>query len=133
MPLTIATQLNVGLSVISIGDVSKDDLGNLANYGASKILNVSIDKLKTFNQKFVEIEGYLTNEFENVALYPYKWSESNKALWLNFCDSIIKNREELSLLNYQKVVVIGRVNILHKGHYSGYIAELDSVFCIKKE
>jgi hypothetical protein len=92
-----------------------------------------IDKIKTFNQKFIEIEGYLTNEFENVALYPYKWSESNKALWLNFCDSIIKNREELSLLNYQKVVVIGRVNILHKGHYSGYIAELDSIFCIKKE
>ena len=50
----IATQLNVPLSVISIGDVSKEDLGNLANYGASKILNVSIDKLKTFvNQAYI--------------------------------------------------------------------------------
>jgi len=52
----IASQLNVPLSVISIGDVSQEELSNLAKYGASKILNVSIDKLKTFvNQAYAAV------------------------------------------------------------------------------
>ena len=42
-----------------------------------------IDKIVSLNERFIQIEGYLTHEFENVALYPYKWSESTKALWLS--------------------------------------------------
>lgn len=40
--------LNTSLSVISIGDVEPDELSKLGEYGASVILNISNDKLKSF-------------------------------------------------------------------------------------
>lgn len=98
-----------------------------------KVSLKDIDKIISLNGRFIQIEGYFSHEFENVALYPYKWSEPTKALWLNLSDSIIKSQKELDTMNYKEVIVIGKVNTLHKGHYSGYIAELDSVFCIKEK
>lgn len=44
----VAGLLNTDLTAISIGDVSQDELKTLGKYGASKVLNVSNDKLKTF-------------------------------------------------------------------------------------
>ena len=52
----IANQLNTGLTAISIGDVKQEDLSNLGKYGASKVLNVSGDKLKSFvNQAYASV------------------------------------------------------------------------------
>lgn len=52
----VANQLNTGLTAISIGDVKQEDLVNLGKYGASKVLNVSGDKLKSFvNQAYASI------------------------------------------------------------------------------
>ena len=52
----VAVQLNTNLTAISIGDVSNEDLGNLGKYGATKVLNVSNEKLKTFvNQAYASI------------------------------------------------------------------------------
>lgn len=44
----VAEQLKTELVAISIGDLSQDDLSNLGKYGASRVLNVSNDKLKAF-------------------------------------------------------------------------------------
>lgn len=90
-----------------------------------------ISGIKNLDNKFIRITGYLSFEPENVALYPFKWSEPKAALWLNFSDNIVEDIEKLREINYQKVEIVGRVNIKSKGHYSEYIAELDSVFCIK--
>lgn len=49
----VADLLNTDLTAISIGSVSKDELSALGKYGASKVLNVSSDKLKTF-----VVQGY---------------------------------------------------------------------------
>ncbi|HAL81651.1 MAG TPA: electron transfer flavoprotein subunit alpha [Mucilaginibacter sp.] len=52
----IADQNNTSLTAISIGDVSKDELALIGNYGADKILNVSNEKLKNFvNQAYASI------------------------------------------------------------------------------
>lgn len=52
----VANQLNTGLTAISIGDVKQEDLSNLGKYGASKVLNVSSDKLKSFvNQAYASV------------------------------------------------------------------------------
>lgn len=52
----VANQLNTGLTAISIGDVKQEDLVNLGKYGASKVLNVSGDKLKSFvNQAYASV------------------------------------------------------------------------------
>src|SRR6201996_7723328 len=52
----VADQTNTTLTAISIGNVSADELNQLAKYGADKILNVSNDKLKNFvNQAYASV------------------------------------------------------------------------------
>ncbi len=77
---TIATQLNVPLNVISIGDVSKEELGLLAKYGASKILNVGLDKLKTFvNQAYAAVIALAAKQ-ENASVVVMSASFTGKGL-----------------------------------------------------
>ncbi|MEO8149533.1 MAG: electron transfer flavoprotein subunit alpha/FixB family protein [Bacteroidia bacterium] len=45
----IASKLGVDLKVISIGNVSNDELASLGKYGAKKVLNVADDKFSKFN------------------------------------------------------------------------------------
>lgn len=47
----VADLLKTDLQAISIGNVQQVDLSNLGKYGASKVLNVSDDKLKTFSSQ----------------------------------------------------------------------------------
>lgn len=52
----VAEQLNTNLSAISIGDVEHAALEGLGKYGATKVLNVSNEKLKTFvNQAYAAV------------------------------------------------------------------------------
>jgi len=52
----VAEQLKTDLIAISIGNVSQDNLISLGKYGATKVLNVSNDKLKSFvNQAYASI------------------------------------------------------------------------------
>ncbi len=90
-----------------------------------------ISKIKSLDGVFVQIDGFLTYEFENVALYPYKWAESKSALWLNFSNSMFKSEKQLDSMNRKEIIVIGKINIKRKGHLGYYMAELDSVFCMK--
>lgn len=49
----IAKLTSSDLKVVSIGDVTEDELKKLGTYGAKKVLHVSIEKLKTFvNQAY---------------------------------------------------------------------------------
>lgn len=45
---SVANKTNSDVVAISIGPVNQDALANLGKFGASKVLNVSADKLKTF-------------------------------------------------------------------------------------
>ncbi len=52
----IAKLMGTSLTALSIGNVSNDTLSELGKYGATKILNVSNDKLKSFvNQAYASI------------------------------------------------------------------------------
>lgn len=52
----IAEELKTELVAISIGNVGQADLNSLGKYGATKVLNVSNDKLKSFvNQAYASI------------------------------------------------------------------------------
>ncbi len=44
----IAEKIGGSLTVLSIGDVNTDELAKLSKYGASKVLNVTNEKLKSF-------------------------------------------------------------------------------------
>ncbi|MCZ4243643.1 electron transfer flavoprotein subunit alpha/FixB family protein [Pedobacter punctiformis] len=78
----IADQQSTNLTAISIGDVAEGELKELGKYGASKVLNVSTDQLKTFvNQAYASViaaaaekEGanivVLSNSFSGKGLAP---------------------------------------------------------------
>ncbi|HZY40344.1 MAG TPA: electron transfer flavoprotein subunit alpha/FixB family protein [Mucilaginibacter sp.] len=78
----IADQNNTTLTAVSIGNVANDDLKLPGKYGASKVLNVSNDKLKNFiNQAYASViaeaakkEGadivVLSNSFSGRGLAP---------------------------------------------------------------
>jgi len=52
----IAEKTGGTVTAVSIGDVNADELSLLAKYGASKVLNVTLDKLKTFiNQAYASV------------------------------------------------------------------------------
>ena len=52
----IASQLNTNLVAISIGNVAAADLENLGIYGATKVLSINNDKLKSFvNQAYASV------------------------------------------------------------------------------
>jgi electron transfer flavoprotein alpha subunit len=88
----IASQQNTQAVAISIGDVAEDELKKLGEYGISKVLNVTSDKLKTFvNQayasiiaKAVESENakivVLSNSFNGKAIAPRISTKLNAAL-----------------------------------------------------
>ncbi|PST82936.1 electron transfer flavoprotein subunit alpha [Pedobacter yulinensis] len=78
----IADQLGTSLAAISIGNVTEEELGSLSRYGASRILNVGSEQLKTFvNQAYASViaaaaakEGadvvVLSNSFSGKGLAP---------------------------------------------------------------
>ncbi|MFD2866523.1 electron transfer flavoprotein subunit alpha/FixB family protein [Mucilaginibacter antarcticus] len=78
----IADQNGAQLTAVSIGDVSNDELNNLAKYGADKILNIANAQLKNFvNQAYASViaeaakkEGadivVLSNSFSGSGLAP---------------------------------------------------------------
>lgn len=61
----IADLTNNDLIAVSIGDVAEDDLSALGKYGASKVLNVSSDKLKNFvNQAYASVVASVADEVD---------------------------------------------------------------------
>jgi hypothetical protein len=97
-----------------------------------KVERVSFDhlnRMRTLDGKFVEIEGTFYANFEDVALYPFNsTSSASRAIWINFAN----NDSLFNLLNKKHVQVVGKVNMSHKGHMDRYFAEFDSVFCMKE-
>ena len=87
----------------------------------------SLEEIKAYNGSFIAVEGYFAYSFEDIALYPKKVNHTGAyALWLDTVgpDSLYDK------LKGKRVQAVGRVNIADKGHDNGYMATLDSVFCV---
>jgi hypothetical protein len=91
----------------------------------------NVEDIKRLDGKFIQLDGILHYEFEDVALYPSKYSDITEAIWLDLRIPDTIPKSQLEKLNNRKITVIGRVNISSKGHYNAYIATLDSTFCVK--
>ena len=75
-----ADLLNTRLTAISIGDVSASELENIGNYGASKVLTVNNEKLKSFdNQAYAAVLAEATKA-ENANVVVLSNSFSGKGL-----------------------------------------------------
>lgn len=88
-------------------------------------------QIKSLDGKLVEVEGICRRNFEDVALYPSRNAESQKALWIDMKipDSIPLAR--LDSLRERKILIIGKINISHKGHLGAYLATLENISCLK--
>jgi electron transfer flavoprotein alpha subunit len=76
----IAKQLNTNLVAISIGNVSPTELQYLGNYGASKILSVNTEQLKSFiNQAYASVIASAAQK-ENATVVVLSNSFSGKGL-----------------------------------------------------
>lgn len=76
----IANKLSTNLTAISIGNVAESELRELGKYGASKVLTVNTDQLKSFvNQAYASIIANAT-EKENATIVVLSNSFSGKGL-----------------------------------------------------
>jgi len=95
-----------------------------------------IDSGEKFESKYIEVEGFLSLSFEDVAIYESNKDRSNlqskAAYWLNFNDSLLACIDsKTAILHTQKVIVRGVVNSKRKGHLSAYSGEIDNVFYVQ--
>jgi hypothetical protein len=121
---------------ISCKSSYKDHLSDVCSRGnfsveAEKVALTDSFRIKELHGRFVEIEGILHYNFEDVALYPSKHSDVIKAMWLNLIIPDKVSEMKIKRMDGVKVVLIGKIDTTDQGHYDAYIATLDSAFCIK--
>ncbi len=76
----IAKKIGTSVSVVSIGNVSNEELNKLATYGASKILNVQSDKLNSLNnQAFTSVLAQAVVK-ENATVVVFAHNNTGKAI-----------------------------------------------------
>lgn len=100
-----------------------------------KAENVSlrdVEGMKKLTGKFVQVEGIFRYSFEDVALYPSKFSDLSQAIWIELTIPDTIPDSLIGTFDGKRVIIIGKLNLNKKGHMNGYMAALDSAFCIKK-
>jgi hypothetical protein len=95
-----------------------------------------LDSASKYESKCIQIEGYLSLKFEDIAIYKSNKSRermhSEKGYWLNFNDSLISCIESNELLlNKRKVIIKGFFTSTRKGHLNAYSGEIDDVYHIQ--
>ena len=103
-------------------------------FDSTEVIKVSLKeskRVKSLDGKFVQVKGYYRDNFEDVALYPSRNADSQKALWLDMKipDSI--PLAKLDSLRERKILLIGKINISDKGHLGAYLATLENITCLK--
>jgi hypothetical protein len=92
-----------------------------------------VKRIMQLDGQFVEMEGIFRYAFEDVALYPTKTAGPPEGMGLDLRVPSSVPDTVLYEFDEKNVVIVGKVNLKNKGHYSGYIGTLDSAFCIKKK
>lgn len=78
--LEIAKKLNTNVTALSIGSVAEEELKKLGNYGASKILNASNEKLKDLNNQAYTTVIAKAAEKENASVIVFAHNNTGKAV-----------------------------------------------------
>src|SRR5690606_14060592 len=89
-----------------------------------KVEKVSLtneEEIKKLNGKFVHVEGVFRYSFEDVALYPSKYSDLSEAIWIDLTIPEKVSDSLIRIFDGKRVSIIGKVNITKKGHFNGYM------------
>lgn len=98
-----------------------------------KVAKVSLkeeEEIKKLNGKYIQVEGMMYMDFEDVAIYPFNNSGS-KGLWLGSMITDSVGKKKAYSIRSRKVLMTGKVNLAFKGHLSAYLGTLDSIICLK--
>ena len=94
----------------------------------------SFSELDEYRQSYqlinIELVGYFSYSFENVALYRTKRSGTDEAIWIDFSDNITDslNEEILENLKGRKIRVQGNFDKNKRGHLGSYFGTIELDF-----
>ncbi len=99
-----------------------------------KAKKISISELaknyKLYHGHYIETVGRFHSGFEEFAIYTNKNILTGEAngFWLEFNEKLIIDDPSFEIMNGKLVTIKGRVNTLHKGHLSGYLAAIRGIY-----
>ena len=101
-----------------------------------KTIKISIKDLtkeyKSLNGRYIETEGILYWEFENVALCDSR-GRSSKCFWLDFDRNLKINDSLLTLSSAKEIVLKGIIDTSSKGHLGSYLATIGNIYYLKQK
>lgn len=91
-----------------------------------------VNDIRVYDSKFIETTGFLSNNFEDFAIYTNRvpLSETHKGFWIELNPALKISEESLEKLNGKKVTIKGVVDISDKGHLSSYVATIKGIYHI---
>jgi hypothetical protein len=92
---------------------------------------------KTLEGQYIETEGIVWNEFENVSICPSKdalFSEDKRCFWLASNHKDLSYNDSLMQLASGKTFIIkGKIDTSHTGHLGAYAATIKDIYYIKQK
>jgi hypothetical protein len=91
-----------------------------------------VNNYKSLQGQYVEIEGIVYWEFENVAICLDRKRDS-KCFWLAIKSDLKINDSLLQKVSGQKFILKGAIDTSGKGHFSSYLATIRNVYFLKQK
>lgn len=131
-PIALLVLLSCGQ--IKDSSITLKDVCSSTSSVLNSLPDVPIDKIDNEhirNGDAFTTEGFMYLNMEDVAIYAKQTGNTYQKFWLNFSDSLNHRLTELKKLRGKKVRLSGKINFNKHGHLNDYLAEIDSVFCVK--
>lgn len=102
-------------------------------------IKISINKLakdyKSLHGQYIETTGRFSCGFEEFALYADKKLFSElKGFWLDTRMDLVPDWENFGdNIQWKRIRIKGRIDTLHKGHLSAYLATIDNVYFFEEQ
>lgn len=126
----------IAISLLSCNDKSKAEFANPSTDAATRTIRISFTYLmkryKLLQGQYIETEGILYWEFENVAICAEK-GDNNKCFWLGLNNDLKINDSILQAVSGKKIILKGLVDTLSKGHIGAYVATIHNIYFIKQK
>jgi hypothetical protein len=98
-----------------------------------KAKKISISELakyyKSYHGQYIETTGRFHEGFEEFAIYTNKnvLTGEADAFWLSYDEKLNIDNASFDKMNGKIVTIKGRLDTLHKGHLSGYLATIGEI------
>ena len=91
-----------------------------------------VKKYSSLQGQYIETEGIVYCEFENVAICLDKGKDS-KCFWLDLSRDLIINDSLLQIASGKRFILKGVIDTSSKGHLGAYLATIRTVYYLKQK